>query len=106
MAAARGEPLASDAFAATLAEVMGQMAQQCTSAAEVKSRSGVDEYRLARRLGIDADRLADISFRLWSRPFSVQRDRLAGIGANQQQRGQVSRKLQAELKEALGDGNH
>jgi transcriptional regulator with XRE-family HTH domain len=108
-AAARGEPLVlddDDTFESVLVEVTGQIAQQCRDAAEVRARSGVDEYRLARRLGINADRLAAVSFRLWSRPFSVQRDRLAGTDANQQQRGQISRKLQAELKEALADGDN
>lgn len=104
-AAARGKPLVVDEHGSLLAEVLGQMSQQCRTPDEVKSRSGIDEYRLARRLGIDADRLAELSFQLWARPFSVQRDRLAGADANQQQRGQVARKLQSELKEALSDGD-
>lgn len=104
-AAARDKPLVVDEHGSLLAEVFGQMSQQCRTPDEVKTRSGVDEYRLARRLGIDADHLAELSFRLWARPFSVQRDRLAGADANQQQRGQVARRLQAELKEAMGDGD-
>jgi hypothetical protein len=66
---------------------------------------GLTEHRLARRLGISHYPLADMSFRLWQRAFSEERDRLAGPDASKQKRGQVSRTLQAELEEALADGN-
>jgi hypothetical protein len=71
----------------------------------LQQRSGLTEHRLAQRLGISHDRLADMSFRLWQRTFSEERDRLAGPDANKQKRGQVSRTLQAELEKALADGN-
>jgi hypothetical protein len=71
----------------------------------LRQRSGLTEHRLAQRLAISQDRLADTSFRLWQRTFSEERDRLAGPTANKQKRGQVSRTLQAELEKALADGN-
>jgi transcriptional regulator with XRE-family HTH domain len=71
----------------------------------LRQRSGLTEHRLAQRLAISHDRLAEMSFRLWQRTFSEERDRLAGPDANKQKRGQVSRTLQAELEKALADGN-
>jgi hypothetical protein len=61
-------------------------------------RSGLAEQRLAQRLDISRGRLADVSFRLWRRTFSDERDRRAGPHANKQKRGQVSRTLPAELE--------
>jgi transcriptional regulator with XRE-family HTH domain len=71
----------------------------------VRKVSGLTEDRLAQRLGVSRDRLAAVSFRLWHKPFSQERDRIAGPDANRQKRGQVTRALQAELKKALTDGN-
>jgi transcriptional regulator with XRE-family HTH domain len=68
-------------------------------------RSGLTEHRLAHRLGISHDRLADMSFLLWQRTFSEERDRRAGPDANKQKRGQISRTLQVELEKALADGD-
>lgn len=68
-------------------------------------RSGVAEDRVGKRLKVDRDELADMSFRLWRATFSEERDRRAGPDANAQKRGRVSRELTAELKRALADGN-
>jgi hypothetical protein len=46
-----------------------------------------------------------VSFRLWHRTFSEERDRRAGPDANQQKRGRVSRELRTELENAIADGN-
>ena len=70
-----------------------------------ESTAGLAEQRLAKRLGIEPDRLADVSNRLWGCMFSEERDRRAGPDSNQQKRGQVSRTLRAELEKALADGN-
>ena len=43
------------------------------------------------------------ALRLWRKPFSQERDRLAGPDANKQKRGQVSRTLRAELEKAIAD---
>jgi transcriptional regulator with XRE-family HTH domain len=67
-------------------------------------RSGLTEQRLAKSLGISHSRLADVSFQLWHSTFSEERDRRAGVGANQQKRGRVSRELRAELEKAIADG--
>jgi transcriptional regulator with XRE-family HTH domain len=71
----------------------------------MRRASGLTEDRLASRLGISRDRLAAVSFRLWKKPFSQERDRIAGPDANRQKRGQVSRALRAELEKAMADGN-
>jgi hypothetical protein len=71
----------------------------------MRRTSGLTEERLAARLGISRDRLAEVSFRRWHMPFSQRRDLIAGNDANKQQRGQVTRALQAQLEEELADGN-
>jgi transcriptional regulator with XRE-family HTH domain len=71
----------------------------------VLMRSGLTEDRLARQLRIDLARLADLSYLLWERTFSEERDRRAGQDANQQKKGRISRELRAELERELADGN-
>lgn len=73
--------------------------------ARMRQASGLTEDRLAARLGISRDQLATLSLRLWRKPFSQERDRLAGSDANKQKRGQVSRSLRAELEKAINDGD-
>ncbi|MCV6968987.1 helix-turn-helix domain-containing protein [Mycobacterium bohemicum] len=72
---------------------------------DVAERSGLTEHRLAQRLGISRERLADISYRLWNGTFSEVRDHRAGPDANQQKKGRISRELRTELEKALADGN-
>lgn len=96
-----------DRFSSMLAEVHTQLRGRTASTVDdVKRRSGLDEERLARRLGITGEALAAESLRLWRRSFSDERDRRAGAGANPQKRGRVSRELQAELREAMSRGDH
>jgi transcriptional regulator with XRE-family HTH domain len=71
----------------------------------MRKASGLTEDRLAQRLGVSRDWLAAVSFRLWHKPFSQERDLIAGTDANKQKRGQATRALQAQLEEALADGN-
>lgn len=85
--------------------LFGTYGMRVVDVEQLQRRTGQDEYRLARRLGIDSDRLLAESFRLWQRTFSEQRDKLAGPDANAQKRGQVSRQLRAELERALHDGD-
>jgi transcriptional regulator with XRE-family HTH domain len=75
------------------------------SAGTLARHEGLSEHRLAKNLGITADRLADVSFQLWQSTFSDERDQRAGPDANQQKRGRISRELRAELEKALADGN-
>jgi transcriptional regulator with XRE-family HTH domain len=67
----------------------------------VLARSGLAEDRLAKRLNITRELLAETSWRLWQRSFREERDLRSGAGANAQLRGQVSRSLQAEIEEEL-----
>jgi hypothetical protein len=67
------------------------------------ARSGLAEDRLAKRLNITRERLAETCWRLWQRSFTEERDRRAGRDANAQRRGQVARTLQAELERQLED---
>lgn len=71
----------------------------------VERRSGLDEERLAKRLGIHQTRLAESSLYLWGHSFSDERDRLAGPDANAQKRGRVSRTLQVQLEQELARGD-
>jgi transcriptional regulator with XRE-family HTH domain len=71
----------------------------------VFERQGLDEQRVAKRLEISAELLAAVSWTLWRRSFSDERDRRAGGDANAQKRGRVSRELQAELRGRLDRGN-
>jgi transcriptional regulator with XRE-family HTH domain len=71
----------------------------------MRKASGLTEDRLAARLGISRDWLAAVSFRLWKKPFSQERDMIAGTDANKQKRGQATRALQAKLEKALADGD-
>jgi transcriptional regulator with XRE-family HTH domain len=67
----------------------------------VLARSGLAEDRLAKRLNITRELLAQTSWRLWQRSFSEERDLRSGADANAQLRGQVSRSLQAEIEKKL-----
>jgi hypothetical protein len=70
---------------------------------DMRRRSDLTEARVAKRLGIDADALIRLSWRLWEgHTFGEERDRRA---VNPARRGQVSRELQAELRKALTDGD-
>lgn len=70
-----------------------------------QKRTGLDEERLAKRLGIGIELLSDASVYLWGTSFSDERDRLAGPGANAQKRGRVSRTLQKQIEEELARGD-
>jgi transcriptional regulator with XRE-family HTH domain len=84
----------------------GEYGMRVTDVDDMRRRSDQDEYRLAKRLEIDADRLLAESYRLWEgRTFSEQRDRLAGPDANAQKRGRISRELRAQLEKAMIDGD-
>jgi hypothetical protein len=68
-------------------------------------RQGLTEHRLAKRLGISPAHLADLTLTLWGGTFSEERDRRVGPNAKQQNRSQMTRKMQAELEKALADGD-
>lgn len=70
----------------------------------VNRNSGATETRITKTLGIPYARLIRLSTDLWGRSFSQERNSRAGEGANAQHRGQITRKMMAELREAV-DGN-
>lgn len=72
--------------------------------ARVEAQTGEAEYRVAKSLGININRLMWESAALWGDSFSVERDKRSGPSANAQRRGRVSRELKAELKAVL-DGD-
>jgi transcriptional regulator with XRE-family HTH domain len=63
------------------------------------------DYRMCRNIGVDRETGVAAMVRLWGRPFSAERDRRAGPDANAQRRGIVARKLKAELKKAIANGD-
>lgn len=63
------------------------------------------DIRIGRELGLDADRTAAEMTYSWGRPLSVERDEIAGVGANAQRRGIVTRELKAQLRKQVTDGN-
>ncbi|QDQ98114.1 helix-turn-helix domain-containing protein [Tomitella fengzijianii] len=71
---------------------------------QLAQASGVAEERAAKSLGLNPASLAALSYHLWGRTLSEERDRRVGEGANAQHKGQVTRELRAELKAAL-DGD-
>ena len=112
LAVALGEPWPtldeSDETASLYSELLSQTSttKRRDDLARIQARSGLDEQRLAKRINISAQDLAEVSLRMWGRSFSDERDHRAGTDANQQKRGRVSRELQTELQKALGHGNN
>lgn len=72
--------------------------------ARIAKTAGATEDRIRKSLGISPALLAHLSAALWGRSFSEERDRRAGVAANAQKRGRVSRDMQAELKSAIKGG--
>jgi transcriptional regulator with XRE-family HTH domain len=64
------------------------------------------DRRICKNLGVDFETGKAAMWKLWSKPFTAERDRRAGPDANAQRRGIVSRQLKAELLKALADGNN
>jgi transcriptional regulator with XRE-family HTH domain len=84
--------------------VLGEHGMKVGDEKDMRRRSDVNERRVCKRLGIDADTLIALSFTLWQgRTFTEERDRRAF--ANPLRRGQVARELRAELEKVMADGN-
>jgi transcriptional regulator with XRE-family HTH domain len=74
---------------------------------DMRRRCTLADTRLARRLGVEPDTLLGLSWRLWHRPFSEERDRRAGTDRGR--RGHIARALTTELQAELWKdhrGNH
>jgi transcriptional regulator with XRE-family HTH domain len=67
---------------------------------------GEPERRTARALGIELVTLASVMTDLWGTTLTTKRDELGGPDASAQKRGQITRQLRDELREAIADGNH
>jgi transcriptional regulator with XRE-family HTH domain len=74
-------------------------------AQQVKQGMLEADYRVAKSLGLDVDHAAVTMARLWGLSFTAERDRRGGPDANPQKRGRISRKLKAELREAISHGD-
>jgi transcriptional regulator with XRE-family HTH domain len=59
------------------------------------------DVRMCKQLGVEPVAAAAAMAKLWGKTFTARRDELAGPGANAQRRGQISRQLKAELREAI-----
>jgi hypothetical protein len=62
------------------------------------------DYRAAKELDVSSPHAAAAMAKAWGKTFVARRNELAGPDGNAQKRGQVSRKLKAELRETI-DGN-
>ncbi|SMX65469.1 hypothetical protein BSP109_00208 [Brevibacterium sp. Mu109] len=71
----------------------------------LQSRIGLADRRAADRLGIDVHTLSGEAFRRWAMLLSEAVDEQAGPGASPQRKGHITRKLEAELREALDRGD-
>jgi hypothetical protein len=59
------------------------------------------DERMCRNIGVDRDLGAALMTKLWNRSFTEERDQLAEPEAKAQGRGQISRKLKAQLVDEL-----
>jgi len=71
----------------------------------IRRQSGLDERRVAKRLGITPELLIGASWQLWHQSFSEERDLRVGADASPQKRGHISRTLIQELREELSRGD-
>lgn len=59
------------------------------------------DIRMCKNIGVDRDLGAAAMAKLWRKTFTARRDEEAGPNANPQERGQVSRRLKAELENII-----
>ncbi|PPJ24154.1 hypothetical protein C5E45_28320 [Nocardia nova] len=95
-AAVSGEP----------ADQRGSELESSVLAAAIRQAGGLAEQRAAQSLGITGGRFASLCLELWGHAFVAERDRRAGPDANAQRRGQVTREMKAELRQALSHGDN
>jgi hypothetical protein len=56
---------------------------------------------MCKRIGVEPFAGAAAMAKLWGKTFVARRDELAGLDANAQRRGRISRQLKAELQELI-----
>jgi hypothetical protein len=59
------------------------------------------DVRMCKNIGVIPFVGAAAMAKLWGQTFTAERDRRAGLDANAQRRGRISRQLKAELKELI-----
>jgi hypothetical protein len=69
--------------------------------ADVKEVGTEQEHRVARKLGITSDELADMADLLWQRSFVEERDARCPTDASTQKRGHIARTMMAEVRARL-----
>jgi transcriptional regulator with XRE-family HTH domain len=63
------------------------------------------DARMCKNIGVSEVLGATAMAALWRRTFTAERDLRAGPDANAQRRGQISRRLKADIQEVINDGN-
>jgi transcriptional regulator with XRE-family HTH domain len=58
------------------------------------------DIRMCKAIGVDRELGAALMTKLWNKPFSEERDHRAGADAKAQRKGQISRRLKADLEKA------
>jgi hypothetical protein len=66
----------------------------------VKMTLRESDIRMCKAIDIDHELGAALMAKLWDKPFSAERDRRAGPDAKAQRKGQISRRLKADLEKA------
>jgi hypothetical protein len=64
------------------------------------------DVRMCRSIGVDRGLGALLMTRAWGKPFTEERDHRTPPRANAQRKGQISRRLKAELVKEGNRGNH
>ncbi|MFW0789655.1 hypothetical protein [Gordonia sp. CPCC 205333] len=113
--ALRGEPVrlpsnevrSHNATAVELMRVTGKLEpdDELDAMVSMYQNAGLTEQRLARDLDTDLATIVAASHRLWQAGFTTERDRRAGTEANAQKRGQVTRTMKDELRQAIEASN-
>jgi transcriptional regulator with XRE-family HTH domain len=104
-AAVSGQPVASGLTGATKFAISVTPAIAMDANQYVRRDFAESDLKMCRRLGVTPDVGAAAMAKLWGHTFRTERDRRAGPDAKAQRRGQISRRLQAELQKAINDGN-
>lgn len=104
-AAVSGQPVASGLTGATKFAISVTPAIAMDANQYVRRDFAESDLKMCRRLGVTPDVGAAAMAKLWGHTFRTERDRQAGPDAKAQRRGQISRRLQAELQKAIDDGD-
>jgi hypothetical protein len=73
---------------------------------KTRAAFGESDVRMCKNIGVDNERGAAAMAATWGRTFAAERDDRSGPEAKPQKRGQVSRRLKAELEDVLSIGGN